>query len=38
MTTAGWIVMSVSIGTVLCLVGFCLSMVLFGESPDDNAE
>lgn len=38
MTSAGWIVMCLSIGTVLCLVSFCLSMVLFGDSSDENAD
>lgn len=38
MTSAGWIVMCLSIGTVLCLVSFCLTMVLFGGSSDDSAD
>ncbi len=32
MTTAGWIVMGVSLGTVLSLVTFCLSKVLLDDS------
>ena len=28
MTTEGWIVMTLSVGTVLCLVTYCLTRVL----------
>lgn len=33
MTTGGWIVMTLSIGFVLALVGFCLTLVLKGDPP-----
>ncbi len=38
MTAAGWTVMCLSIGTVLCLVSFCLTMVLFGGSSPDEPD
>lgn len=34
MTTAGWIVMSTSIGVVLMLVGYCLTRVLLSSDDD----
>lgn len=34
MTTAGWLMMTVSIGLVLSLVSYCLFSVLMGEENE----
>lgn len=34
MTTGGWVMMTVSISFVLCLVGYCLGRVLIGSGGD----
>lgn len=36
MTTLGWLFMTVSIGSVLALVSFCISRVLANSSQDDE--
>jgi hypothetical protein len=36
MTTLGWLFMTVSIGSVLSLVSFCISRVLANSSQDDE--
>lgn len=36
MTTLGWLFMTVSIGSVLALVSFCIARVLANSSLDDD--
>ena len=42
MNAAGWTVMILSVGSVLCLLTFCLNQVLrlppVEEEPDDDGE
>lgn len=36
MTLGGWITMLISVGTVVCLFGFCLFKVLKEPKPSDH--
>jgi hypothetical protein len=36
MTLGGWITMILSVGTVLCLFGFCLVRVLGEQNPSEH--
>ena len=38
MTTGGWVMMSGSIGLVLCLVGYCLSRILLNGRKKAGAD